>query len=117
MRSVGIAALIIVFATAHPLAQQAKDDDTAERLRKANRKIAIGLTLIGVGALAGPITAPSSHDGDLGGTAMTAGIGMMFVGSGIAWWGFRERTRALQPQTAIGIDIGRTRGVRIIRTW
>lgn len=117
MRSIVIAALIIVFAAAHPLAQQAKDDDTVARVRKANHKILIGLTLIGAGAFTGPLTAAARRDGDMGGTAMTAGMGMMFVGSGIAWWGLHERTRALQPQTAIGVDLGRTVGVRVRRTW
>jgi hypothetical protein len=33
---------------------------------------------------------------------MTAGIGLIVLGGGVAWCGAMERRRALQPQTAIG---------------
>jgi hypothetical protein len=33
---------------------------------------------------------------------MTAGVGLIVHGGGVAWWEAMERRRALQPQTAIG---------------
>ena len=99
--------LIIFFAIAQPLAQQRTDTHTTDQLRKANRKIALGLALMGAGALAAPLTAMARRDGDPGGPAMNVSSGMISVGSGVTWWGATERRRALQPQTAIRVDISR----------
>ena len=117
MRSIWVIVLCVVLATAQTLAQQTTDDDKPEQLRKANRKITIGLVLMGAGALAAPLTALARREGDSGGPAMNASIGMIFLGSGVAWWGATERRRALQPQIAIGVDIGRTLGFHFRRTW
>ena len=115
MRFISIVILAVMLLTARPFAQQR--DGTAEQVRKANRKIMIGLVLIGAGALAAPLTAAARREGDVGGPAMSASIGMMFVGSGVAWWGAIERSRAIQPQTVIGVDVGRTIGFRFRRSW
>ena len=115
MKFTSLVILVIVLATAHPFAQQR--DYTAEQLRKANRKITIGLVLMGAGALAAPLTALARREGDPGGRAMNVSIGMIVVGSGVTWWGATERRRALQPQTVIGVDVGRTIGFHFRRYW
>jgi hypothetical protein len=77
----------------------------------------IGLALMGAGALAAPLTALARRGGDSGGPAINVGIGMIFVGGGVAWWGATERRRALRPQIAIAVDVGRTLGFHFRRTW
>lgn len=117
MKTIVVAVLLTVVATAHPFAQQTTNDHTAEQLRNANRKIMIGLVLMGAGALAAPLTALARREGDPGGPVMNTSIGMMVVGSGIVWWGATERRRALQPQTTIGVDVGRTIGFHVRHIW
>jgi hypothetical protein len=116
MRSLWIIVLCVILATAQTLAQQTTEDE-AEQLRRANRKITIGLALMGAGALAAPLTALARRQGDTGGPAMNVSIGMIFVGGGVAWWGATERRRAVRPQIAIGVDVGRTVGFHFRRIW
>ena len=115
MRSIWVIVLCVLLATSQALAQQTRNNE--EELRKANRKITIGLALMGAGALAAPLTALARRQGDPGGPTMNVSIGMIFVGGGVAWWGATERRRALRPQTAIGVDVGRTLGVHFRRAW
>jgi hypothetical protein len=115
VRFTSIVIVAVLLATAQPFAQQR--DDTAEQVRKANRKMMIGLVLMGAGALAAPLTALARREGDSGGPAMNASIGMIVVGSGVTWWGATERSRALQPQTVIGVAVGRTVGFHFRRSW
>ena len=70
MRLAWIVVKFVMFATAPPLAQQTTGDDTAEELRKSNRKITIGLALMGAGALAAPLTALARRQGDSSGPAV-----------------------------------------------
>jgi hypothetical protein len=86
-------------------------------MRAANRKIKVGLVLMGAGALAAPLAALERKTGDPGGPVMNASIGVMFLGSGMAMWGAMDRRRALQPQTAIGVSLGKAKSVRVTRTW
>ena len=115
MRSLSVIVLCVLLATSQALAQPTTHDAKAEQLRKANRKITIGLALMGAGALAAPLTSLNRRYGDTGGPAMNVSIGMIFVGGGVAWWGATERRRALQPQTTIGVDVGRTFGFHFRR--
>ena len=115
MRSIWAIVLCVLLATSQALAQQTTNNE--EELRKANRKIMIGLALMGAGALVAPLTALNRRYGDTGTPAMNVSIGMIFVGGGVAWWGAAERRRALQPQIAIGADIERTLGFHFRRTW
>src|SRR5688572_10477325 len=112
-----IAALVLLVIAAQASAQQLTDQERTEQMRRANRKITIGLVLMGAGALAAPLTALSRKSGDPGGPAMNASIGAMILGSGVAWWGAMDRRRALQPQTTIGIGLGKEKNVRVMHTW
>lgn len=109
-RIVGIAVLLIVMAS--PCAAQQRDG----QLRSANRKITIGLVMMGAGTLIAPLTA--INDGRYNqSTIMTTGIGLIVVGGGVASWGMMERRRALRPQTTIGVFIGRRPALRVSRVW
>ena len=117
MRSL-IAAFLMLAIAAEVSAQQVTDKQRAEQIRSATRKIRIGLVLMGVGAVAAPVAALSRKTGDPGGgPAMNASIGVMFLGSGVVWWGAVERRRAVQPQIAIGIGLGRAKSIRLTRSW
>ena len=117
MRSLWGIVVCVLLATSQTLAEQPTNDDKAEKLRIANRKVTIGLALMGAGALAAPLTSLNRRHGDTGGPAMNVSIAMIFVGGGVAWWGATERRRALQPQIALGVDVGRTLGFHFRRTW
>jgi anaerobic C4-dicarboxylate transporter len=106
------AIVILLIVTAFPCAAQQRD----ERLRSANRKINIGLVMIGAGALIAPLTAinDGAHNDS---TMMTTGIGLIVVGSGVVWSGAIERRRALRPQTTIGVSIGRRSALQVTRVW
>lgn len=97
----------------------AQQRDRAQQLRQANRKITIGLVLMAVGAVVAPWNTPDHRlEGDAGGgVALKASIGMVAVGSGLAWWGATERRRVLQPQTMVGVDVGKGVGIRFRRVW
>src|SRR5688500_3398434 len=117
MKSLSIATLLTLVITAQPSAQQLTDEQRTEQLRAASRKIKIGLVLMGAGALAAPLTALARKTGDPSGPGMNASIGVMVLGSGIAWWGAMDRRRALQPQTSIGVSLGKANSIRVTRTW
>jgi hypothetical protein len=112
-----IAALLALLIASQASAQQLTDKQRTERVRSANRKITIGLVLMGAGALAAPLTALNRRTGDTDGAAMSASVGVMILGSGIVWWGATDRRRALQPQIAIGIGVGKAKSIRVTRTW
>lgn len=112
-----IAALLTLVIASQPAAQQLTDGQRSEKMRAGNRKVKIGFVLIGAGALAAPLTAVASKNGDPGGPVMNASIGVMVLGSGVAWWGAMERRRALQPQIALGIGVGKAKTIRVIQTW
>ena len=112
-----IAALLTLAIAVPASAQQLTDKQRTERVRSANRKITIGLVLMGSGALAAPLTALNRRRGDPGGAAMSASVGVMVLGSGIVWWGAMDRRRALQPQIAIGFGPGKAKSVRVTQTW
>ena len=117
MKFVSIVALLTLSIAAQPSAQQLTDRERAEQVRAANRKITIGFVLMGAGALAAPLTALARKSGDSGGPAMNASIGVMVLGSGVAWWGAMDRRRALQPQTAITIGLGNAKTFLVTRAW
>jgi hypothetical protein len=117
MKRIAAVILASVLSTVPSFAQQ--KPSSADQLRHANRKITIGLVLMGVGALLAPVTAlGNQHHGDPGGgTGMKLSIAMVGVGSGVAWWGASERRRVLQPQTVIGVDVGSQVGIYVGRSW
>jgi hypothetical protein len=117
MKSLSIATLLTIVIAAQASAQHLTDEQRTEQIRAANRKIKIGLVLMGAGALAAPLTALARKTGDPSGPAMNASIGVMVLGSGIAWWGAMDRRRALQPQIAIGIGLGKAKSFQVTQTW
>ncbi len=112
MRAIAIVIGFMLIATASTFGQQPSNAQTAQQLRSGNRKVVIGLTMIGIGALVVSLAAVEQED-----ATRAVGIGTMLVGSGVAWWGATERRRAIQPQTAIGVLYGRKVGLQRRRSW
>jgi len=112
MRAMAIVIGFMLIATTSTFGQQPTNGQKAQQLRSGNRKIVIGLTMIGIGALVAPLTAVEPK-----GATRAACIGMMFVGGGVAWWGATERRRVIQPQTTIGFLYGRKVGLQFRRSW
>ena len=117
MRPIAIAIAFAFIVVAQPLAQQTPGAGTAEQLRRAERKITIGLVMMGVGALAAPLTSLARRQGDPGGPVITTSISAIIVGGGLVWWGAVEHRKASNPQIGVGITFGRNVGVQIHRSW
>lgn len=86
------------------------------QLQNGNRKIWLGVGMMAGGAIVAPWTAATT-DGRGKSQTMTAGIGLMIVGSGVVWWGANERRRALDPQITVGVSIGRSNAVFVRSSW
>ena len=83
--------------------------------RKGDIKTWVGAGLMGVGAftLPGTVGPTGRNDGD----PPWVGIGLLTAGGGILLWGFQDKRNAVQPNTTVGVTVGRTSAVQIRRSW
>jgi hypothetical protein len=112
------ALLVAVVATAAPaFAQQpgAQPGGAAALKRKGDIKMWIGGALMVGGAFTLPATVGHNPEGKS--DPLLAGVGMMMAGSGILWWGFHDKRKAMQPTTTLGVAIGGVSGVQVRRSW
>ena len=118
-RFTAVALLVAVVATAAPaFAQQPAHSSlggAAALKRKGDIKMWIGGALMVGGAFTLPATVGHNPEGKS--DPSLAGVGMMMAGSGILWWGFHDKRKAVQPTTTMGVAIGRVSGVQIRRSW
>ena len=114
MRLISVVIAMTVALNCTAIAQQ-PGDDTYKRLRKADRIIRIGVVMMVAGALIAPITVRDNvPNRDL---HMAGGLSLVGAGMVVVWLGANERRRVLQPQTTVGIGVGRDKAVEIRRTW
>ena len=112
--AVVLVAIVATFAATPALAQQAGGQ--AALKRKGDIKTWVGVGLMGVGAftLPGSVSpAGTRNDGD----PPWVGIGLLTTGGGILLWGFQDKRKAMQPNTTVGVRIGRVSAVQIRRSW
>jgi len=104
-----VVVVFALFCVVQPCVAQQRDDN----IRNGNRKITIGLVMMGAGALVAPLTAvtEASHNDS---AVMATGIGLIGAGSILVWLGATERRH---PQTTIGLSFGRKAALQIRRIW
>jgi hypothetical protein len=49
-------------------------------------------------------------------TVLTS-VGLVGVGTGLVYWGFRQQQKAMQPSITFGVTAGRRNGVVVRRSW
>jgi hypothetical protein len=113
MKRILIATLIVLLATVPGYADQSTDEQAAQ-LRRGNVKFWLGVCLAGAGAFVLPITNTGSSRS---GNVEIFAVGMLATGSVLVWSGTQDRRRAAQPQTTLGVTVGRTSGVILRRSW
>ena len=95
---------------------QAPSDPTSDQIHQGNRKIAIGVGLVGAALLLGPLNEGAIHSNPRPSrdavVAGLAGTGTVLIALG-AW----QRWRAVSPQTTLGVTLGNRTGIQIVRRW
>jgi uncharacterized membrane protein YebE (DUF533 family) len=110
-----LAMLLALFASTATMAQGPIPSGQAQAVGKARVKIWTGVVLVAAGAfVALPLATDSSNSHE---AAMVGSLGMMGVGSGLVYWGFRQQQRAVQPSITFGVTVGRKAGVVVRRSW
>ena len=82
MKTLIVGAMVMLLTTASA-------DETARRIHRGSRAMAIGGGLFAAGALIVPVTATDSHH-PAHGDAVGIGLGTAAVGTYLMWWGARE---------------------------
>ena len=113
MRALVMTLLLIVCFSAPAAAQQR--DERAALKRKGSIKMWVGAALVGAGALAVPVTAVGPRRN--GYDPKLLGVGLIGAGSALVWLGAQDRQKGMQPNTTVGVTIGRVQAVQFRRTW
>ena len=117
MRSIVLTILLALCsaeATAQSSAQPPTPASQSQALRKSRIKIWTGIAMISAGAVMAPLTATSDRSRNGG---VLGSVGLMGVGSGLVYWGFRQQQKAVQPSITFGVTVGRNTGVVVRRSW
>jgi hypothetical protein len=104
-----VAMVTVLLAVATPHAQKT-EAERAREVRKGNRIILAGLCMAAAGTF---ILLLSNKSGE----APAGGFGLMAAGGAVVWVGAIDRSRAVQPQTTIGVALGPVKAVQVRRTW
>jgi hypothetical protein len=116
MRSFVLTLLLALLTCEVATAQPAVPASQATAVRSARIKIWTGIAMMSAGAVVLPVTgANSSRDPDSG--VVLSSLGLIGVGSGLVYWGFRQQQKAAQPSTAFGVTLGRTSRFVVRRSW
>jgi hypothetical protein len=112
------ATLLMIALTAGKVsAQQQAAPDRTRQVRSAERKILVGLAFVGAGAMMIPMTNALLDEAPREPVAMI-GVGLIAAGSVLAWYGARDRRKAMQPSMTFGLMLGNRRGaVQMQRRW
>jgi hypothetical protein len=113
-----LVAVVATLAAAPAFAQQPgaqQPGGAAAMKRKGDIKMWIGGALMVGGAFTLPATVGHNTEGK--GDPSLVGVGMMMAGSGILWWGFQDKRKAMQPNTTVGVAFGRASAVQFRRSW
>jgi hypothetical protein len=115
---VAVLTLAVSASSVAPVTAQSPTSGSSSNasLKHGKVKIYSGVILMGIGAVALPITAARSDTGP-DGPAVAAGLACVGAGSALVWWGVQEQRRVLKPSTSIGVMVGRSSGIRIRRSW
>ena len=115
MRTIAITTFTTLLA-ANVFGQQPQTTDKAnEQFRRGTVKmwIGVGLTVAGAASL----TLPSNPKRSQSNRLEVPATAMVASGFTLIAWGARERWKAVNPQTTIGVMVGPTRVIQIRRSW
>jgi hypothetical protein len=108
-----ISVILLLSITAAPVAAQ-HGGDREKRVQRATRKMWLGSGMMVAGAIIAPITATKARDqANVG----LVGLGVVAVGTVVLWSGAQSRRKALQPNTTLRLQLGRTAAVQFQRVW
>jgi ABC-type Fe3+-siderophore transport system permease subunit len=110
-RAITIVVLILALGPAGASAQQTSGTNKTTP-DNARVKIWVGAGLAAAGLLVFPITAGSDQPAH-----PVIGTTLMGGGAALIWWGAREKRRAAQPETRIGVSLLRGARVQVRRVW
>jgi glycerol uptake facilitator-like aquaporin len=106
-----IAVLVILLAV--PATAQQSQPDQERLLKRGAKKIVIGVVLIGVGAMATPLTGVNENSA----APRSVGAALMVTGSSLALWGVHDRYKAVRPQLTFGATLGQSKAVYFRKRW
>jgi len=106
--------LVTLLAATGASAQQPLDESA--QIRKGERKIRIGVSLMAAGALVIPATYLMSDHPNRGSAA--AGLGLMMGGGCVIALGIRDQQKAVRPAVTALLTVNRSRtAVQFRRAW
>jgi glycerol uptake facilitator-like aquaporin len=109
--SFAIAALVVLIAL--PATAQQSQSDQERLLKRGAKKIVIGVVVIGVGAMATPLTGVNENSA----VPRSVGAALMVSGTALTLWGVRDRYNAVRPTLTFGATLGQSRAVYVRRRW
>ena len=117
MRSIVLTILLALFTCEVTTAQSVIPPRQATAVRGARIKIWTGIALLSAGAVMVPLTAANTSRGPAGNGVVVGSVGLIGVGSGLVYWGFRQQQKAVRPSTTFGVSLGRTSRIVVRRSW
>jgi hypothetical protein len=107
MRITVLALCCVLFAT-HAFGQQ------APRPHKGRSKaIWTGTGLLAAGLIVMPVTGVGNPEQ----RAPLLGLGLAAAGGSLIYWGVRDKQKARQPNTTVGVTFRRSAGIQVRRSW
>ena len=101
---------LVLFATTMAFGQQ----PNRQAPNTGGTKVWTGVCLVAAGLLVVPVTAVGHVNGY---DPPVVGAGLVAAGGSLIWWGMRDRRKATQPNTTVGVMIGRKSEIHIRRSW
>ena len=107
MKSVVLAVCCVLFAT------QAFGQQPSQPPKGRSKAIWTGAGLLAAGLIVTPVTGVGNPDR----RAPLLGLGLATAGGSLIYWGVRDKQKARQPNTAIGVTLRRSAEIQIRRSW
>jgi hypothetical protein len=104
-----VGALCFVLFASQAFGQQ------ATKTHDGKIKIWTGAGLLASGLFMIPVRPAVNTDGPYG--VPLLGFGLAAAGGSLIYWGVRDRQKARQPNTTIGVMLRRTAGIQVRRSW
>jgi hypothetical protein len=108
MKTVVLALCCVLFAS-QVFGQQ------ATQTHAGRAKIWTGAGLLASGLFVMPVTGPGVTDARFNVPVM--GVGLAAAGGSLIYWGIRDKQKARQPNTTIGVTFRRSAGIQVRRSW
>jgi hypothetical protein len=107
MKTVVLALCCVLFAT------QAFGQQAPQPPKGRSKAIWTGTGLLAAGLIVMPVTGVGNADR----RAPLLGLGLATAGGSLIYWGVRDKQKARQPNTTIGVTLRRSAEIQIRRSW